>query len=69
MMVEQLPFDPLVTSCRIVESPRCPYRPEAPGERAETPPASAYTPAINGEERLVPPTWNQPERPWYLTVS
>ncbi len=30
---------------------------------------SAYTAPTNGAERLVPPTWNQPDWPWYLVVS
>jgi len=32
-------------------------------------PARAYIAASSGEDRLVPPTWNQPDWPWNGIVS
>jgi hypothetical protein len=59
---EQPPLDPVVTSRRSAE---CAYSDEAaPGL-----PPSAYAAATSGEERLVPPTWNQPDCAMYGTES
>jgi hypothetical protein len=47
----------------------CAYGSDAGYDALAALPARAYTPAISGDARLVPPTWNHPDRPWYLVES